>query len=299
VIAAPLEDAVRALGLLEPGGLERLLRDGAAGAGRSRNAVVPLPGCEERLHLRPFRHGGWLANLLGDRLPGLGRPLAELAANARLATAGAPVPRPVLVAGRRRAPGVWTAAVGTLHAADAIDAGEFLSKCPERERLLAVAEAAGTALRRFHDAGGRHADLHVGNLLIQDEGSSPRMLLVDLDRARIEPRVSARRRMAEIMRLYRSLVKRRFHAALAPETAVHFLDAYTAGDTDLRNALLAQLPRERLRLAIHRLGYGRGSRTRVSGGAGRSSRGDRRGPPPPARPGARERRRARSRTAGS
>jgi 3-deoxy-D-manno-octulosonic acid kinase len=259
VVATPLEDAVRELGLLEAGGLERLLASGAARAGRARNAVVPLPGREERLHLRPFRHGGQLAGIFGDRLPGLGRPLAELAANTLLAAAGAPVPRPALVAGRRRGPGMWTAAVGTLHEENTCSAVGLLSKCPERERLLPVAAAAGASLRRFHDAGGRHADLHVGNLLIREAGPSPRVLLVDLDRARVASPVPARRRMAEIMRLYRSLVKRRTSDALAPEVIAHFLDGYTAGDADLRDALLAHLPRERLRLAIHRIGYGRGS----------------------------------------
>jgi 3-deoxy-D-manno-octulosonic acid kinase len=257
VVAASLEEAVRELGLLEPGGLERLLAGGADGAGRARNAVVPLPGREERLHLRPFRHGGALAGVLGDRLPGLGRPLAELAANTRLAAAGAPVPRPALVAGRRRGPGMWIAAVGTLHEENARNAADLLAKRPGPERLLPLAAAAGTALRRFHDAGGRHADLHVGNLLIREAGARPRVLVADLDRARVAPPVPARRRMAEIMRLYRSLVKRRMPAALAPEAVAHFLDGYTAGDSDLRDALLAHLPRERLRLAIHRLGYGR------------------------------------------
>lgn len=261
VVTTPLEGAARELGLLEPGGIERLLAsgvDGAVGAGRASNAVVRLPGSEERLHLRPFRHGGPLAGVLGDRLPGLGRPLAELAANTRLAAAGAPVPHPALVAGRRRGPGMWTAAVGTLHEENACGAGELLSKRLEPERLLPLAAAAGTSLRRFHDAGGRHADLHVGNLLIREAGPSPRVLVVDLDRVRVASPVPARRRMAEIMRLYRSLVKRRMSGALAPGVIAHFLDGYTAGDAGLRDALLAHLPRERLRLAIHRLGYRRG-----------------------------------------
>jgi hypothetical protein len=33
------------------------------------------------------------------------------------------------------------------------------------------------------------------------------------------------------------------------------LSAYTAGDRELRRALLRRLPRERRRLALHRLGY--------------------------------------------
>jgi 3-deoxy-D-manno-octulosonic acid kinase len=261
VVSAALEAAVRELGLLEPGGLERLLTPGANGApgpGRARNAVVSLPGREDRLHLRPFRHGGALAGILGDRLPGLGRPLAELAANSQLAAAGAPVPRPALVIGRRRGPGMWTAAIGTLHEENACSAADLLSKWPEPERLRQLAAAAGTSLRRFHDAGGRHADLHVGNLLVREDGARGRVLLVDLDRARVASPVPARRRMAEIMRLYRSLLKRRLSHALAPDVIARFLDAYTAADAELRAALLAHLPRERLRLAIHRLGYRQG-----------------------------------------
>jgi 3-deoxy-D-manno-octulosonic acid kinase len=262
VFAAGLEDALDALGLFDAGGLERLLaREAPAGGGRGRNALLPLPGRDERLHLRPFRRGGRLAGLRGDRLPGLRRPLAELAANAHLLAAGAPVPQPLLVIGWRRAPGRWTAAVGTLHEENAADAGELVARCADPERLRAVAAAAGAAVRRFHDAGGRHADLHVGNLLVRESGVEARVLLVDLDRARFVPGVpgvSARRRMAEMMRLYRSLVKRRLRHALAPEVVDRFLVAYTGGDGELRDALLAQLPRERLRLAIHRLGYGRG-----------------------------------------
>ena len=46
---------------------------------------VPLPGRCRRLHLRPVRHGGLLGGLRGDLHFGLGRTVAELRANARLA----------------------------------------------------------------------------------------------------------------------------------------------------------------------------------------------------------------------
>ena len=183
--------------------------------------------------------------------------MAELSANDQLHAAGAPVPRPVLVAATRRAPGLWSAAVGTIHVEDSENAGEFLAKQPGPEQLLLAAQAAGRALRRFHDAGGRHADLHVGNLLICDDDGAPRVCIVDLDRARVTPLVPARRRMREIMRLQRSLVKRGFDARGTQDAGSGFMDSYTAGDTALYAALLAQLPRERRRLALHRFGYPR------------------------------------------
>src|SRR5262249_18956366 len=46
-----------------------------------------------------------------------------------------------------------------------------------------AAAAAGRALRRFHDLGGRHRDLHAGNLLLRETEACAEALLVDLDRA--------------------------------------------------------------------------------------------------------------------
>ena len=88
VVDAAFADAVRRLGLLEPGVLEDLIQRGSRAGGRSRNSVLALPGRTERLHLRPFHHGGLLGELRGDRLLGLGRPLSELRVSARLRAAG-------------------------------------------------------------------------------------------------------------------------------------------------------------------------------------------------------------------
>ena len=253
LVAEPFESAALALGLLEVDALERPRHREVGGAGRGTNAVQPLPGRSERLHLRPFHHGGWLAAVTRDRLTSLARPVAELIVNARLAEVGAPVPRPVLVVGRRRGPGLWRAAVGTLHEGSGCNGREFLASGPPRERVVAVARASGVALRRLHDAGGCHADLHLGNVLICEADGAPRVVFVDLDRARVVRPVPVPRRSAEMMRLYRSLLK--WGGAVAPEAIAHFFDAYCGDDHALRAALSAALPRERLRVALHRIGY--------------------------------------------
>jgi hypothetical protein len=51
--------------------------------------------------------------------------------------------------------------VGTYLEPDGVDALTFLEAEPDLPRLLRAAEAVGSAVRRFHDEGGRHADLHV------------------------------------------------------------------------------------------------------------------------------------------
>lgn len=276
-VAAHYEPEVLRLGLLEAGGLERVLASAAGPRGRAPTAIVALDGLSERLHLRPVRHGGLLAPLWGERLLGLGRPLRELRVNARLWARGVPVPRPVLVAGRRCGGPFWSAAYATLHQDDALDAIAFLRSAPERRALLRACSAAGSAVRCLHDAGGRHRDLHAGNLLLRPGGSDPQCLVVDLDRARLVPRVDASARMAEIMRLHRSLVKRGLWDAVGEAGCEAFLESYTEGDRRLRERLLAFLPRERRRLTRHRLGH------RLGLAQGREAAGER-GPEPEREP---------------
>jgi 3-deoxy-D-manno-octulosonic acid kinase len=254
-VAEPLRGAAEALGLLEPGRLEELLAHARGPTGRARTAVLELPGHPEALHLRPLRHGGLFAKLLGSACFGLRRPRNELRVCAGLAARGAPVARPALLAARRRMGPVWRAALGTVHERGAVSGLEFLCAAPARERVERAAAAAGRALRRFHEAGGRHADLHVGNLLLREGTGEPEVLVIDLDRARLGAAPDAGARMAELMRLYRSLVKRGLTGAMGARGCARFLASYTGGDRELRRALLRHLPRERRRLALHELGY--------------------------------------------
>jgi Ser/Thr protein kinase RdoA (MazF antagonist) len=200
------------------------------------------------------RHGGLAAALWRGRVLGVGRPAAELRGAAALAAAGAPVARAAFVAGERRL-GLWRAAVATWLEPNARDAAAFLAAGPDRSRALRAAAAAGLALRRFHDAGGRHADLHAGNLLVREGDADCEVRIVDLDRARRGKPPSAPARMAEMMRLYRSLVKRGLACRLGARGCAAFLRAYTGRDRRLRRALLRRLPRELRLLRRHRLGY--------------------------------------------
>jgi len=253
-VTPEFESAALALGLLAPGGLERILARASGPRGRSRTAVVSLPGHGERLHLRPVHHGGLLRAWQRDRLLGLARPLAELRAHARLRAAGAPVPIPVLVAARR-VRGFYRAAVATIHEEDTLDGIALLASGAGAAMRRQAASAAGSAVRALHDAGGRHPDLHIGNLLFRARGARIQALVVDLDRARVAAPLEAAERMTELMRLHRSLVKRGLLAEVGARGCAGFFASYTAGDRKLRGALLRRLPRERARLAIHALGW--------------------------------------------
>jgi len=254
LVTERFESSVTGLRLLESGGLQRVLANPTGPRGRSSTAVVPLPGSNIRLHLRPFRHGGWLGGLRGHTLTGLRRPIAELRTTAALAAAGAPVPTPALIAAQRVGP-LWSVTLGTLFEEDAIDAAAWLASGPSRRRLLRAAAAAGSAIRRFHDAGGRHRDLHIGNLLVRERGDETEVIVIDLDRARVAKSVRPARRMRELMRLHRSIVKRHRAEAIGVRGYSQFLESYTRGDRQLRVRLLSHLTRERVRTALHVAGY--------------------------------------------
>jgi 3-deoxy-D-manno-octulosonic acid kinase len=227
----------------------------AAADGRTATAVLAVPGCSERIHLRPVRHGGLLAPLWRGAILGITRPAAELRVNARLFDAGAPVPRPALVAAHRARGPLWSAVVGTVHVEAARDGLAWLAAKPPFPELVHGARAAGAAIRRFHDAGGQHADLQIKNLLVRTSGGGIEVLVIDLDRARAGPPPSPARRMRELARLVRSLHKRGVADHVGNRGAAAALSAYCAGDRDLRRALLVHLPRERRRIERHRLLY--------------------------------------------
>jgi len=250
--AAPLE----ALGWPAAAAVNQAFRV-AASDGRVATAILALPDRPERIHLRRVRHGGLLGPLWRDTIWGTARPATELRATARLLAAGAPVPRPVLVAARRRRGPLWTAVVGTQHAEGARDGLAWLAMRPEPATLLRGARAAGAAIRRFHDTGGSHADLHLKNLLFRDCDGETDVLVIDLDRARAGASPAPERRMRELMRLVRALHKRGLAEQLGTRGFAAALSAYCAGDRALRNALLSHLPRERRRLARHARAYRR------------------------------------------
>jgi hypothetical protein len=247
------EEAVRQ-GLLEPGGLARWLASGVPGpSGRAATARISVAGPQELL-VRPVVHGGVLGAIWRGRVLGIGRATRELRVASRLAAAGAPVARPALVAAERRL-GLWRVAIAHGYESGALDAASFLASDPGRGRILRAAAAAGRALRCFHDAGGRHPDLHAGNLLLREGDADCAALLVDLDRARGHSSPTPSTRFAEMMRLVRSLQKRGLARRLGARGCAAFLGAYTGSDRSLRRSLLRHLPRELRRLALHRLGW--------------------------------------------
>lgn len=249
---AGIVDALRRAHLLEAAGVRAALASAAGASGRAATALVPVGA--DSIVLRGVRRGGLVGPLLGSALFGADRPLREIAVNAALRDAGAPVPRPAF-GGAFRNRIAWNGVVATFFEADTRDGELWLRDAASPASLPGALASAGGAVRRFHDAGGSHPDLHVKNLLVRERRDGCEILVIDLDRAIIAAPVSPRARMAQLMRLYRSLLKRKLMDVVGNAGCKTFFDAYVQDDRALRDALLARLPAERRRVAWHALRY--------------------------------------------
>jgi tRNA A-37 threonylcarbamoyl transferase component Bud32 len=254
---AEIADALGRAHLLEAEGVRAALARAEGASGRARTALVSIGAA--RLVLRGVRRGGLLGPLLGGALLTPDRPLREIAVTAALRSAGAPVPRPAFGAAFRSGPSglVWNGAVATFFEVGARDAESWLRDAATPATLPCALTSAGEAMRRFHDAGGSHPDLHGKNLLVREVGERCEIVVIDLDRARVEAQVTPRARMGQLMRLYRSLLKRDLLRVVGDAGCATFFDAYVQQDRALRDAMLARLPAERRRVARHALGYRR------------------------------------------
>ena len=244
--------ALRDAGWLDPARLDAALAQASGARGRAPVAVVAAGPAA--LVVRAVQRGGFFGAALGRALAGSRRPLDELAATAQLRAAGAPVPRPAFAGAWRRGP-VWQGVVATHVVEGTRDAESWLGETTSPTRRRRAFASAGRAVRRFHDAGGWHADLHAKNLLVREREGAVDVWVIDLDRARVLTHVDARARMTQLMRLYRSLVKRGLLEAVGVRGCIAFFHAYVAGDRALRAALLQRLPAERRRVARHALLY--------------------------------------------
>ncbi len=167
--------------------------------------TVRLFSYEDRLYaLRHYYRGGCMARPLGDRYlwtgPYRSRPAREARLLRHLARQGLPVPHPV----------AWRVVHDRLvYRADLIVTGiASASSLTERLRERAIPveawEDLGASLRRFHNLQVWHADLNLGNIMID---AKSRFFLIDFDRCRILSGDFWKR--SNLRRLHRSCLKER------------------------------------------------------------------------------------------
>ncbi len=210
---------------LDPDGLD-LGGPGPVGRGRLARLESPLGP----LLVREARKGGLLRRVRGRTFLGRWRPLDELVLCRRLLSAGVPVADAVGAVVLRRGAG-WRGFLLVREVQGGVDLEALLygAALPRPWGRRAVLFEAGKAVRRLHDEGVFHADLHPKNLLV--DATSRRVLVLDLDRAQARGgALDDEARARNLARLGRAVEKHRLRGMrTGRKDALRFLVGY-AGD---------------------------------------------------------------------
>jgi tRNA A-37 threonylcarbamoyl transferase component Bud32 len=251
--------ALRAAGIADP---EEAARAAGAAArafeGRGKPVSFPVPGAPGlRVIARRYLRGGLLRGLAGGLFPGAGRFLRELRVAEDLFRRGVPVPEPLGVVVKASAAGTARGWFLSREVEGVEDLRSLLLRLPPGDPARREAmRAAGRAVRRLHDAGALHADLHVKNLLLPRGGGDA--IVVDLDGATLQEQGLGRdQRARQILRLDRSLVKLAFKSGrpIPASDRRRLVLAYLGEDRPTREESVRWRKRQRAELARHRVGW--------------------------------------------
>lgn len=227
--------------------IERIAElDAVPGAERIKQSLsrtvwrVPLASGRE-LIVKEYRSRSWR-----DRLKKLvqgSKPAIEWAASRRLLAMGLPVSRAIAVGLPARSGAevdgylIIEAERDALGMSDYLDTLGPASDPAALDRRLGVVCDLARGVRRLHDAGVRHDDLHAGNVLVRVNAESPgdRFVVLDLHRIRIERPAGLRHRAAAIAKLLKDYPACQ---PLEPQLPEVFLRAYCEAEPPLRGRLL-------------------------------------------------------------
>lgn len=216
-------------------------------AGRGRPVRIVLPDGTPGV-LRRYLHGGLLRKVAGSWFLGPSRPFRELRATERARRAGVSVPE-VLAAWRRPRAGVFHE--GWLLTREVPAARDLPAVLADGARIPAAFSAIGREVRRLHEAGVVHGDLHVKNVLVGATG----VTILDFDRARIVDPAPRSLCVGNLLRFDRSVEKLTLSGPVVPRAdrlrvfAAYFAEGLSA---DERRRIARRCRRS---LSRHRLGW--------------------------------------------
>lgn len=182
-----------------------------------------------RVVVRHNTHGGAFARLTGDRFLAPTRAPLELAASLRLIAAGVPTP-PIVAIVRYAAGGpLERSDVATEEIGDATDLAHVMTQEPARHED--AARATAELLRALAQAGARHADLNIKNVLLQRTAAGLRAFVLDVDRVTFHERDRAEVHDRNWARLLRSARKwRALHGAAISDEWLEAVKRASHGD---------------------------------------------------------------------
>ena len=202
--------------------------------GRAGVATFQLGKDQPAMMVRRYFHGGLFASVGRDLYFGPDRAINELISAETAHAAGVRTPTAIGILGRRAAGPFWRLAFLSSEIADSEDLvhyacrlGEYPAETAAMEKRGVLREAA-QQIRKMHDAGVFHADLHLKNLLLKRRVSGPpEVYVIDFDGSTVGAPLDVAQREKNLKRLARSVRKIRVaDAVLTAWDRLRFLREY-------------------------------------------------------------------------
>jgi hypothetical protein len=206
-VVAQAEHRADAEALLADGTLyEAAARDLAARPlqGRGVAFAIALPVSGTRAVVRHNRHGGLLAPLTRDLFFPPTRAPYELLTSRRLTAAGVRTPAVLMYGVQRVGALLRRSDVVTREIVGGRDLATFLLPDASAAERAAAWRATRTLLQALVDAGARHHDLNVKNVLLAEQGGELQGWILDVDRVVLCEPSAVSVRLGNTMRLLRS-----------------------------------------------------------------------------------------------
>ncbi len=260
-------------GIQNPGAL--ILRQGHKAQfmeGRGLLVSLPLQGkSPEKMVIRHYEHGGIFRALTRDLFLAGARPFRELIITEMASKAGLPT---VEVLAAIKTCVFWPFYKGDLVSKEipnSLDLTQYFTRWGESRDQKRLSEKrkliyrAGRLVRKMHEVGIYHFDLHLKNLIVKmgEEGVDS-LYIIDFDRSKINYPLKSERWFANLLRLDRSVEKWLPKGLWITRTdRLRFLKSYLEGDRErlaFVRMYLRKYPRRKRRYrigwAIERLLYG-------------------------------------------
>jgi 3-deoxy-D-manno-octulosonic acid kinase len=183
--------------------------------GRSLLTSVEIKGVEgERMVIRSYFHGGWYGKVNKDLFWGGRRPLRELILSEEVSRRGIATTTILAALSEKVFGPFYTGKLISREIPGALDLIRYLQGLKERpagERLKMKAgliKTVAAMVRKMHDQGIYHTDLHLKNILIQEKPEGEFSVhLIDFDKSVIRDRIALNDRIKNLMRFNRSAEK--------------------------------------------------------------------------------------------
>ncbi len=246
------EDHLRHQGLLDPAGLWEQTPSPAHLMGRGE--VLIIKGKED-IAVRKYRHGGLLRRLTGDLFLFGSRPFKEAEITEMVKSAGIPTLEVLAAIVERRWGDWYRGYLITRYLPGAVDLIRYLDGQPDGKMRRAVIEKAGGVVRKMHQGGIYHADLHLKNFLVEEK-KGPKVYLIDFDRSKVYASLRPSQRMRNMKRLDRSAEKLRGEGLpLTQKDKEVFYRAYATGDKEIHPFIRSYLERYGWHRFLYRWGW--------------------------------------------